>query len=161
METQRIEYIRKNGRKKGRKKGVMWCGINPDDANKVMVGFSICNSLDRFDWIDGNYCSGFGVDLAETRAEKWASYTDYFVQKSYTEPMLFDDEKNLVRFINPNPKTIVEVPPSILDRLNTFINRCKRYYKDKEFPLWTDKLVNNDSYDEDLLDEEEIYVEFE
>lgn len=152
METQRIEYIRKNGRKKGRKKGVMWCGINPNNPESVILGFSLCNSLDKYDWIDGKHDPGFGLDLAAIRAEKWSDYTDYFVQKSYTEPMLFDDESQLLKIVNPNPRSVVEIPPSILDRLRTFIKRCKKYYKDKDFPLWVDKVDNYDPYPNEELE---------
>ena len=152
MEIERIEYIRKNGRKKGRKKGVMWCGIDPESSDSVILGFSLCNSLDKFDWIDGKHTPGFGLKLAKLRGEKWVDHTDYFVQASFTEPMLYDDESKLLKILNPNSRLVVEIPPSIIDRLRTFIKRCKKYYKDKDFPLWVDKIDNNDPYPEEELE---------
>lgn len=159
MEVQRIEYIRKNGRKKGRKKGVMWCGIDNDNPDNVLMGFSLCSALDQFDWIDGKHVPGFGLELAQKRGEKWADHTDYFVQKSYTEPMLCDDEPEIY-FKNPNSQAVVEIPPSIMDRLKTFIVRCKKYYKDKNFPLWVDKIANKDPYPEDELETYSIFEDF-
>ena len=160
MELQRIEYIRKNGRKKGRKKGVMWCGVDNDNPDNVLMGFSICNSIDQFDWIDGRNIPGFGLELAQKRGEKWSEHTDYFVQKSYSEPMLYGgDSEFLYYFKNPNPQTVVEVPPSIMDRLKTFIVRCKKYYKDKNFPLWVDKIANRDPFPEDELEKTKVFLD--
>ena len=136
METQRIEYIRRNGRKHGHKKGVLFCGVDPDDKNNVIVGFTLCHSIDRFDYINGLREPGFGVSIAEQRAEKWRFHLEYFVQKTYTEPDIEDDEVALMFLVNNNPQEIVEIPPSVMVRLKPFIERCRKYFKDKEFPVW-------------------------
>lgn len=148
METQRIEYLRKNGRKKGRKKGVLFCGIDPDDANKVMLGFTLCSNLDRFDYIDDRPVKGFGLETAKKRAIKWKNHEDYFVQNSFTERM-FARGDDLGFLVNPDIAKVVELPPSIMKRLKVFIERCKKYYKDKEFPKW----VNNIEIDNPIPSE--------
>jgi len=154
-EIERIEYLRKNGRRKGKKKGVLFCGIDPDDANSVILGFSVCNVIDRFDYINGQSEPGFGLNLAKVRAEKWKLHTDYFVQNSFTEEELYgsniddltDDDEDRFSFLvlieNPNPQEIVEIPPSVLKRLKIFIERCKKYYKDKDFPEWVENVAKD------------------
>lgn len=157
MEMSKIEYIRKNGRRSGggKKKGVLFCGIDPDDANSVMVGFSLCNSVDRFDYIKNKPVPGFGMETAKLRAEKWKLYIDYFVQKSYTESELNGD---MIWYVNPNPQEVIEIPPSIVWRMKIFVQRCRRYYKDKDFPEWVEKLERGESYPMVLL-EHELYID--
>jgi hypothetical protein len=143
METQKIEYLRKNGRSKGHKKGVLYCGIDPDDDQSVIFGFTLCHPSDRFDYVAGSREAGFGLDIAKIRAEKWKFHTDYFVQKTYTEKEIDDafmEDMKLKRFINPDPGSIVEVPASVMVRLKPFIERCRKYYKDKDFPMWIQKI---------------------
>ena len=153
MENQRVQYIRKNGRKKGHKKGVLYCGLDPDDRDKsVLVGFTLCHSIDRFDYMSGIRQSGFGLDIARQRAEKWKFHTDYFVQKTYTEPDIFNEECALYIYINPNLQEVVEVPPSVMVILKPFIERCRKYYKDKEFPVWIQKIESGVSYPKDKLE---------
>jgi len=159
-----IEYIRKSGRKPKRdddgkiivkgngvgrqKKGVLYCGINPENPDAVMIGFSMCNKLDEFDYVNGQHEPGFGLDLAKQRAEKWSEFTGYFVQNSWTENEI--EEEDLIGFINPDTKTVVEVPPSIIGPLKKFLQRCKRYYQDKDFPVWIEKIESNDP--EEIVD---------
>lgn len=161
METEKIEYIRKNGRRKGRKKGVLWCGIDPDDDKTVILGFTLCHAVDRFDYPGGNREEGFGKDLANIRAEKYRFHTDYFVQKTFTEGEIVDsvvqaDAEKIWQYVNPQPKQIVEIPPSVMVRLKTFIERCKTYYKDKEFPVWVEKIANDHPYPYDQLEKKLI-----
>jgi len=153
MRTQRIEYIRKNDRwskeqnkyrSKGEKRGVLYASIDPINPNAVIVGFSLCNKLDRFDYIKGNREPGFGMDLAAERAIKWANHTDFFVQNSFNEMEIedsFNGDIELTMKENPDTKRVVEVPPSIIGRLEIFIERCKKYYKDKKFPEWVEKVA--------------------
>ena len=160
MEIAKIEYIRKNNRKKGRKKGVLFCGIDSDDPNSVIVGFSLCNSVDRFDYINGKPVPGFGKETAALRADKWKLNTEYFVQRSYTEAEIDryeDGELELHQYINPEPQEMVEIPPSVAGKLKVFIQRCKRYYKDKEFPEWIEKFERGEAYPEHQL-ETKCYV---
>jgi hypothetical protein len=142
MELQRLEYIRKNGRTKGKKKGVVWCGIDPDDDQSVIVGFALCHGIDKFDYLDGQREEGFGLSLAKSRAEKFRFHTDYFVQKTFTEKEFNDNLEYCIEgyIINSDPKSIVEIPPSVIVRLKPFIERCKKYYKDKEFPVWVNQI---------------------
>lgn len=151
MEVERIEYLRKSNRKQGKKKGVLWCGIDPDNADGVLVGFSLCHSIDEFDVkIRGKYrerVPGFGLSVAKERGDKWRFHSAYFVQNSYTEYELNVFDLDLpVLYENPDPATIVEIPPSIEDRLRTFLVRCKKYYKDKMFPEWCEAILQNDPY---------------
>lgn len=158
MEFELIEYLRKSGRKpkrdddgkiiiKGKgtgrqKKGVLFCGVNPNDENSVIMGFSMCNKIDDFDYVNGQYEPGFGLNLAKERAEKWSSYTGFFVQNSWTEEEI-EGPDDLVAYVNPDTTCIVEIPPSIFDKLQVFIQRCKRYYQDKNFPEWVKKVEND------------------
>jgi hypothetical protein len=155
MEIELIEYVRKSGRKPKRdedgkiivkgsgvgrqKKGVLYCTPNADFPDTVMVGFSLCSPLDTFDYVNGQHEPGFGLSLAKQRAEKWYDFTGYFVQNTWTEEMIEDGDE-LLGFVNPDTKSIVEVPPSILKPLKDFIKRCRRYYQDKEFPVWIENI---------------------
>jgi hypothetical protein len=155
MEMSRIEYIRKNGRKKGHKKGVLFCGIDPDDDQSVIFGFALCHPTDRFDYVKNQRVVGFGLEIAKLRAEKWKFHTDYFVQKSFTEEEISDGD--LFKYINPDTSTIVEIPPSVMIRLKGFIERCEKYYKDKDFPLWIRKIEKGAEYPDNLLDRITLY----
>jgi len=177
METQKIEYVRKNGgvatkielddgsiqtvkRSKGQKRGVMFCGIHPDDEKSVIVGFSMCNKMDTFDYVGSERKPGFGLEIAKERAFKWSDHTSYFVQKSWTREQIEDDECPLLYFVNPNllheddddfdkyntTELLVEIPPSIVKPLVKFIGRCKKYYKDKDFPEWANNLQLGNRY---------------
>ena len=153
-----IEYIRKSGRKPKRddegkivvkgngagrqKKGVLFCGIDPLNDDAVIIGFSLCSKLDDFDYVKGQHEPGFGLNLAKERAEKWSDYTGYFVQNSWTEDEI-DDGEDLIGFVNPDTKTVVEVPPSIIGPLKDFTKRCRRYFQDKEFPAWIENIELN------------------
>lgn len=161
-----IEYVRKNGRKARRnedghviiknnglgrqKKGVLYCTIDPSDEDKVIVGFSLCNKLDQFDFINNQYTPGFGLELAQIRAEKWAKYNGYFIQNSWTEEEI-KEEVGLYLYENPipdkddpNAMRLVEIPPSIYRNVREFIVRCRRFFKDKNFPEWVEKVEKND-----------------
>lgn len=152
MEMFRIEYMRKNNRNRGKKKGVLYCGISTIDSANVDVGFSVCNTIDRFDYIDRKPCKGFGLDLAKQRAEKWSLFTEFFVQKSWTEDRIMDETEELLLFKNPNTQQVVEIPPSVVAPLKRFIERCRKYYKDREFPEWVRKIENDEPYPTEELE---------
>ena len=160
MEQQKIEYIRKNGRKKGRKKGVLFCGVDPDNPDSVMVGFTLCHPIDDFDYIKGQRVPGFGLDTAKTRADKLKQHCNYFIQKTFTEEEIdahVCGEMKIFKYINPDNRSIVEIPPSVEKNLVSFIERCKKYYKDKTFPEWVENVLIKNSYDTSYLQKEEIY----
>ena len=97
------------------------------------------------------------LDLAIARAEKWANYSGYFVQTSWTEDDIEDGE-DLFKYENPNPREIVEVPPSIIKPFKKFIQRCKRYYQDKEFPEWIEAIESNKPVsDLDMIEYGEVF----
>jgi hypothetical protein len=156
MKAELIEYIRKNGRNKGRKKGVLFCGIDPSNSQKAVVGFTLCNNIDRFDYINDKPAKGFGLETAKSRAEKWANHTDFFVQNSFTEKMIEDEDFTLLVFINPDKQKIVEIPPSVVGKMKIFLERCRRYYKDKVFPEWIEKFEKGDEYPKECLKVEAI-----
>lgn len=159
MEKEIIEYIRKNNgmlvkvgenkkgkfifekRNMGPKIGVLWCGINPADNEKVMIGFSLCNKIDRFNYKpDGNRLKkypAYGIVLARKKACYVNNHADCFIQATQTE-----NSDYLI--VNPDPNKIVEIPPSIVKKLTSFVERCKRYYKDKQFPTWVKKFEAKD-----------------
>ena len=72
--------------------------------NTIVVGYSLCNRKDRYDYINGKRTSGFGKHMAYERAVKWSSQDS------------------------------IEVPASIMPLMTKFIKRCESYYKDKECP---------------------------
>jgi hypothetical protein len=158
---QKIEYIRKNNRKNGRKKGVLWAGIDPSNKDQVIIGFTLCHSIDKFDYINGSKkAKGFGLETAKVRAEKWKHHSNYFIQKTYTEEQLDKaaaDEIKISKFINPGDGC-VEVAPSVLVRLKPFIKRCRKYYKDKGFPIWVGKIEMGEPYP-DALKSEAVFIE--
>lgn len=156
---QKIEYIRKNNRKNGRKKGVLWAGIDPKNKDEVIIGFTLCHSIDRFDYINiTKKNKGFGLKTAKIRAEKWKWHDCYFIQKTYTEEQ-FVSNLDILKYINPNNKMCVEVAPSVLVKLKPFIERCRKYYKDKGFPEWIEKIENGKPIDPDSLKTEQIFTE--
>lgn len=144
METERIEYLRKRN---GVKKGALWCGIDMDNYDSVIIGFSLCHSIDKYDHINGKRQAGFGLDIARNRGDKWRFHRGYFIQVSH-----FENKWERLTFENPDTRTIVEIPPSIFDRLRTFIIRCKKYYKDKTFPEWADAILQED---EEIVEDED------
>jgi len=170
MEEGRIEIIQylrkrkgpKTGPKTGPKKGVLFCGIDPHSLKNVIVGFSLCNSIDTFDYVNKERKKGFGVNLAKQRAIKWSFYTDFFVQKSHTEAEIekeiaMKEQGEINYLVNPNPQFVVEIQPSVIDPLKNFIERCRRYYKDKDFPEWV-KRVEKESPIVCLEEESFIYI---
>lgn len=157
MEQHRIEYLRRGARQKGRKKGVLYCGIDPKYPTNVVMGFSMCHSIDRFDYVKKQRESGFGLRTATKRACKWRDHTDYFVQLSHTEGELeLGDE--LFSFINPDVKSVIEIPPSVIAPLKKFIERCRSYYKDKDFPTWIEKIQLDMDISETLSKESFVYL---
>lgn len=89
--------------------GVLVAGISPHKPNTFVIGYSLCHRKDKFDHIkfgeEGTTllrCPGFGKNLAFKRA------------------------------INVDGISFVEIPHSIKKQTGQFINRCRRYYKDKE-----------------------------
>ena len=174
MEYELIEYVRKSGRKpkrdddgkiivKGKgagrqKKGVLYCGVSQDDPDCAIVGFSMCSVMDQFDYVNGQYEQGFGLELAKQRADKWSTFTGYFVQNSWTEEQL-ESDNDLIKFVNPNSKTVVEVPPSLIKTLTSFVQRCRRYFQDKKFPEWVERVENGD--EENVCDFINLAVDFE
>ncbi len=156
-----IEYIRKNGSNKGLKKGVVYCGIDPDNPQGVVVGFTLCNNIDRFDYINDVHVKDFGVDTAKIRAGKWNKHSEFFIQNTFTEAMIDNENLDLICFINPNKSEVVELPPSVVGKLRTFIGRCRRYYKNKVFPAWVEKFEKKEPFPEDELKMESVRICFE
>ncbi len=156
---QKIEYIRKNNRKNGKKKGVLWAGIDPKDKEQVIIGFTLCHSIDRFDYINTNKkAKGFGLDTAKVRAEKWKQHNSYFIQKTYTEEDIVNNVE-ILKYVNPNNKSCVEVAPSVLVKIKPFIERCRKYYKDKGFPEWIEKIEKNEPIPTDDLETQPLFVD--
>ena len=108
LEKPLVEYIKRSNKKVG----ILVAGIHPD-YEKVIVGFTLCSNLDKWDWIKTGKgkekVHGFGKDVATKRAVKWESFKG------------FDN---------------VSVPTSISKEFNMFILRCKAYYKDKKLSNW-------------------------
>ena len=141
MPFQKLQYIRSKGdlikdengtivrhedgtakRTRGCKKGVMIAFVDPENESKVSIGYSLCHKRDRFDYRQGFRLEGLGVLYALQKADKHRETGNFIisfhpVHKQYS-------------------KSTLKIPQSISDDLKRFINRCKKYYKDKEFPEW-------------------------
>ena len=123
----RLEYIRKVRKtepKTRTKIGVMLACIDPTNANKVIVGFSLCNiPLDEFDKLDCGMIpkKDFGKMLAHRRAMKYSELSNFMV---YSIPL---DVKS--------PGTVY-IPQTVHESLEGFVIGTYKYYKDKEFPTW-------------------------
>lgn len=118
----------------GKKIGVLFAGIHPNAPGKVMVGFSLLHKNDKFDYVLlGNkrpeHIPNFGKRIAAKRAYKWHAHVD--TASGYLPG---EDSKN---------HKIVPIPHSIKEELVKFLDRCKRYYKDKALPGWAELLLAN------------------
>ena len=164
--TEKVEYFRKKGkiigdqiltdpdngdrvfvpddgsgrRAKGTPKGVMIAYV-PEGESVVRIGFSMCHPTDRWDYVDGAHVPGWGKQIASERGEKWMMKTNVH---------RFKDVGDFLRQygvcdvgLQKHLKESVIVPDSMLESLTSFISRCQRYYKDKLFPAWANKLVGS------------------
>lgn len=121
MESELIQYVRKTTRKtatkgyitRGKKKGVLLATLHPENEHRVIVGFSLCHSNDKFDYVDGLHLNDWGKEIAYNRGVKIADVSG-----------------------------TVKVPVTIQCLLPKFIRRCKSYYRDKKFPSWTSNSDN-------------------
>jgi len=97
----------------GKKKvGMLVAGVHPEEKNKVVVGYSLCHKkYDEFDKIGFKRVPGHGRAMAVTRAVRW------------------------------NNAYYVNVPPSIHGDFFKFVERCKKYYKDKELVPWIENVL--------------------
>jgi hypothetical protein len=143
FEAPMIEYIRK-GKKNRTKRGMLFAGIHPNEPDKVQIGFSLVHSSkDRFDWIydekTGRYYrqEGFGKDLVAKRAVKWSDY-----QIAVLDSNGNGDIPPMVRAGETEGCALL-VPQSMSRDLKKFIRRCRRYYRGKELPVWTQFLSPN------------------
>ena len=94
--------------KKNEKIAVFVAGIIEDDPDRIGIGYAICNPHDLFDYNPSTLQRepGFGKNIATDRCVKWAD------------------------------KPVIYVPVKIQKQFKQFIERCKKYYKDKEMPAW-------------------------
>jgi len=110
----RVTYIRKKIRRKvindqpiyysqGEKRGVMISFINPNDPNMICMGWSICNSIDKWDHVNGVKVKNFGKNLAISRAFK---------------------------LIEPNRET--HIPDTIFNLFYSFFENSQKYYLNPE-----------------------------
>lgn len=127
-------------RGKGRLKGVMVAFCNGDDS--VKVGFSMCHPLDRWDYVDGVHKPGWGKYIANERAEKWFSKIMAVKHENLAIALaILDDETDTPTQEDRQMfKDAVVIPDTMYDSLCSFVYRCKKYYKDKRFPVWVDQL---------------------
>ncbi len=124
----------------GSKIGVLFAGVHAHEPGKVMVGFSLLHKNDKFDHVLGNkrpeHVPNFGKKVAAKRAYKWHTW-----QVTSNGHMAEEDSKN---------HKIVVIPYSMKAELVKFLERCKRYYRDKQLPGWAYYLLRSSS--EDVID---------
>ena len=116
-----------NKRTKGQKKGVLIAFRLPEKDGRLCVGFSLCHPRDRFDYKKGVRAPGLGKEFATLKALKHADNIEYIICNDSRDRQL--------------SKNYVKIPKSIWPNLINFITRCKKYYKDTEFPAWAERLV--------------------
>jgi len=106
--------------------GVMYADVLPKWPDRVIIGYSLCNTgFDIWNYVGNGkrYEKNFGIKIARERAEKWSEYEDPpFTSNKY---LLLSNQ----------------VPDSIRDDLIRFIDRCMSYYKDKELTYWAKDLM--------------------
>jgi len=104
--------------------GVMFADVLPNRwPEKVIIGFSLCNlKYDRWDHINGRYQKGFGVNVAFNRACKWME--------------IEDDAAKSMKYTSLSEA----VPDTMKKPLISFIERCSKYYQDKDLPYWAKDL---------------------
>lgn len=137
-------------RTKGIKRGVLISGI--DENGNVIVGFSLCHKLDKFDYIGGSQIEikkdnkvvgykniggqhnpGFGVNLAIQRAKKWKDRVNTVVcgkgKGYFVNQVRVEQGREAL-------SNSVFIPASIEKKLESFLISCERYYNDKKLPRW-------------------------
>ncbi len=129
------EYTKIQKKIRGRRTGVMVAvpklsEKTAEDGKNIVeieIGFSFLNKEDKWDFIGKKHVSGFGVSLAMSRGE--ALYT-----KTFKDFLYIKDEEGCC-FSS-------RIPIKYTETIFNFIDRCKRYYKDKDdcccfvFPMW-------------------------
>ena len=104
--------------------GVMFADVLPNRwPEKVIIGYSLCNlKYDKWDHRGHRYIKGHGVKIAFNRACKW---------------MEIEDDANIsMKYVGLSHK----VPDTMKKPLIAFIERCSKYYQDKELPYWAKDL---------------------
>lgn len=134
---QKILKLGDGKRGRGPLKGVMIAYTNGDD-DIVRIGFSMCHSIDEWDHVDGVYQPGFGKYIASERSDKWVSKTK--VTNHKTVQSVIDVNGGMDDAIKDILKDTVVIPDSMYERFRAFVTRCRKYYKDKQFPEWVSNL---------------------
>lgn len=135
-----MEYIQKFkgiGKEKVTEyRGVLFAGIHPANPDKVCIGFSLVHSkLDRFDYVYDKStdsfirAEGLGRNIAMQRAVKWSNQGIAFFDEAGDGSIPLEDA---------DQGACLLVPQSLKKHLKKFIQRCERYYQDKELPPWTE-----------------------
>lgn len=109
-------------RARGHRKGVLLAFVDPNDEEKVCIGYSVCHKNDQFDYRKGMRIEGLGTFYALNKADKHRDTSSWVISTTKEHRQL--------------PKTIIKIPQTISDQLQHFIYRCSCYYKDKELPPW-------------------------
>jgi len=131
-----------NGKRgKGPLKGIMVAYTNGED-DLVRIGFSMCHPTDKWDHVEGVYTPGFGKWIATRRGEKWIS-KKYAVnnRELVYKKLQYHMSDEIINKLNEELKDCIIIPDSMHESLINFIVRCKKYYKDKKFPLWAEEVV--------------------
>ena len=115
--------------------GVMVSFVHPEYPDTIAIGYSLCNSnaKDKFDYQLYNYpntyikAEGFGKHIAVGRAISWGDPNSRQDKSGMTTDWSKTDIEASKNYL---------VPPSIKVQFLKFIDRSKRYYKDKNLPEW-------------------------
>lgn len=114
-----------------RRKGVMVAIYEPG-SDTVAIGFSLCNSLDQFDYKDGKKEKGFGLGIAKKRGTKNIDTEWIKIHGITSIPQKLRDQGDKDDKWIPE----VKIPASVVVPLRNFVDRCRRYYQDKNLPVW-------------------------
>lgn len=163
-----------NGKKyivKGRQKvGTIISGVDPNDPNKIVLGFSLCNKCDKWDFVKDIPVKDFGLELAWKRALKWVNFSKFeimgnaisnleieeYVKETGLSELFQDSMDNLDDMLDDddsipdsNPD-MVSIPMSVHLELKKYIISLMKYYKDKTGPVWLTDYIS--FVDDDIIE---------
>ena len=134
-----VDYLREKGYEDKVDVGAICCTAH--DLTRYYSGAKIIGSYSRqLHYIRSGLADVVMVD------EQCVNLRTYEESKAVGAPYITTNEKIMGGFPNRTNDPMME----IVDDLVRFINRCKKYYRDKDFPAWVNKLEKGDAFEGEL-----------
>ncbi len=143
--NEKIQFVKQNKALKG----VLFAGIDPDNDDNVVVGFSMANKMDihNLEVVDGLKLGGFNKEIGLKLAKKRA--IDY-IGCSESQVFLYKDETGkreyypcgkgimdgVITYSDSEKRMTINIPTTLTKPFVYFIDNCIKYYKGKKFPKW-------------------------